>query len=307
MEAEGLITAEQAALLRESLGRPDAGGTAEPPSEPRPLGRPRDRQRRWLVLALLLSLIVAFIVALELGPDRTAGVQDVAQSLNQAGELGQMNRSLSFFFAVALILIVPIGLAVLLHNSLVGKEERVLEAWAQAESNFQRRSDLIPALVETVGRYVRHEAETLGAVTGARAQTAAALSGALDELTRAERDAAEILRRGGAEITGDDTALSRLQAAEAAFQGGLGRLLAVVEAYPELKASDQFLELQAQLEGTENRINVARLRFNEAVGDYNGTLRMMPWNLVARLGSFQRKAYFQAEAEARQAPELKFQ
>ncbi len=86
----------------------------------------------------------------------------------------------------------------------------------------------------------------------------------------------------------------------------VGNLFAVVEAYPELRSADQFLELQAQLEGTENRINVARQRFNDAVGDFNGTMRKLPWSLVASVGSFQRKAYFRSDEEARRAPALDF-
>ncbi|MCP4328512.1 MAG: LemA family protein [Alphaproteobacteria bacterium] len=104
----------------------------------------------------------------------------------------------------------------------------------------------------------------------------------------------------------DETLLRRLYEAQTAVGRGMANVFAVVESYPELRSSDQFLELQAQLEGSENRINITRMRFNDAVRDYNSTLRMLPWNLVASLGSFQRKAYFRSEEEARNAPDLDF-
>ncbi len=216
-----------------------------------------------------------------------------------------MNRTFSTLPAVALLIVVPLLIWTFLHNSLVAKEEKVFEAWAQTESNFQRRADLIPALVETVSRYLRHESETLTAVTRERAAAAEKLSGVMDELIRAQKDSADILRDKGAGVIEDEALLRRLFEAETALGRGMGNLFAVVEAYPELRSSDQFLELQAQLEGTENRINVARMRFNDAVRDYNATTRMLPWNLVAGLGNFQRKAYFRSEEEARSAPDVK--
>ena len=216
-----------------------------------------------------------------------------------------MNRTFSTLLAVALLIVVPLLIWTFLHNALVAKEEKVFEAWAQTESNFQRRADLIPALIETVSRYLRHESETLTAVTRGRAEASEKLAGAMDALIRAQQGAAEILREKGAALIEDEALLRRLYEAQAAVGRDMGGLFAVAEAYPELRSSDQFLELQAQLEGTENRINVARMRFNDAVRDYNGTMRMLPWNLVAGLGSFQRKAYFRSEEEARSAPDVK--
>jgi LemA protein len=250
----------------------------------------------------LLGLGLA--VALGLGGGEPSTIQDVTQSLNQPGGHGEMNRTLSTLLAVALLIVVPLLIWTFLHNSLVAKEEKVFEAWAQTESNFQRRADLIPALVETVSRYLRHESETLTAVTRERAAAAEKLSGAMDALIRAQKDSADILRDKGAGVIEDEALLRRLFEAETALGRGMGNLFAVAEAYPELRSSDQFLELQAQLEGTENRINVARMRFNDAVRDYNGTMRMLPWNLVAGLGGFQRKAYFRSEEEARSAPDI---
>jgi LemA protein len=254
----------------------------------------------WGLLGLL-GLGLAAALATGGGP---AAVQDVTQSLNQPGGHGAMNRTLSTLLAVALLVVVPLLIWTFLHNSLVGKEERVFESWAQTESNFQRRADLIPALVETVSRYLRHESETLTAVTRERADATEKLAEVMAGLIEAQKGAAEILREKGAAVVEDEALLRRLYEAQAAVGQGMGGLFAVAEAYPELRASDQFLELQAQLEGTENRINVARLRFNGAVRYFNATLRMLPWNLVAGLGGFQRKAYFRSEEEARRAPDI---
>ena len=217
-----------------------------------------------------------------------------------------MNRTLGTLLAIGLLIVVPLLIFTYLHNSLVAKEEKVSESWAQTESNFQRRADLIPALVETVSRYLRHERETLTAVTAERSQSAERLSGAVDELLEAQRESAEILREKGQQVIEDEPLLRRLYEAQTAVGRSMANVFAVVEAYPELRSSDQFLELQAQIEGSENRINVARMRFNDSVRDFNATMRMLPWNLVAALGSFQRKAYFRSEEEARNAPDVDF-
>lgn len=298
MERDGTITPPQAEMLRASLGpaRGTSDGTAPA----------RHRHRAWLPWALLAVVVLGAVVALaNLGGGPTA-VQDVTQSLNQPGGHGEMNRSLSALLAVALLLVVPLLIWVWLHNGLVAKEERVFEAWAQTESNFQRRADLIPALVETVSRYLRHESETLTSVTEARGEALAKLAALSESLIREQKEAAEILRRGGAEVIEDEALLAELHRAQAEVGRGMTGVFAVAEDYPALRSSDQFLELQAQIEGTENRINVARLRFNDAVRDYNATMRQLPWNLVAALGDFQRKAYFRSDEESRDAPDLEF-
>ena len=303
MAAEGVLDPAQAEMLRASLAGPNDGPGDESAEVRRPAGRrPWPGWLPWGLLGLLGLILVA---ALTTGGGGPAPVQDVTQSLNQPGGYGEMNRTLSTLLAAALLIVVPLLIWVFLHNSLVGKEERVFGSWAQTESNFQRRADLIPALVETVSRYVRHESETLTAVTRGRAEATEKLAEVMDALIRAQRGAAEILRDKGAAVIEDEVLLRRLYEAQAAVGQGMGGLFAVAEAYPELRASDQFLELQAQLEGTENRINVARMRFNDAVREYNATLRMLPWNLVASLGRFQRKAYFRSEEEARRAPDFK--
>jgi LemA protein len=297
MEEEGTISPSQAAMLRDSLG--PAAGAGEVPAGSRAWAK-------WAptVLGMLAAAIAILWLAL---PGTDSGVvQDVAESLNQPGGHGEMNRSLSVLLAVALLLVVPLMIGTWIHNQVVGQEEKVFEAWAQTESTFQRRADLIPALVETVSRYLKHESETLTAVTEARAEASGRLADAIDELIKAQKASTEVLGEKGREIIEDETVLRRLYEADAGVGRGMTGLFAAVEAYPELHSSDQFLELQAQLEGTENRINVARMRFNQAVGTYNGTIRKLPWSLIAALGGFQRKAYFRSDQEARDAPELGF-
>lgn len=295
----GVLSEAQAEMLRDSLGpRYDAGGPAR---------QPRSRWAWWLAGALAATSLLALLIASVLGPDATE-VQDVASALNEPGSTGEMNKTFSAVLGLATLFVVPLVAWVWMHNTLVGKEERTLEAWAQVESNFQRRADLIPALIDTVSRYLRHESETLRAVTETRASGEAgppqAPPEAMDALIEAQREASELMQRHGKRIVEDDEALAALRQAQAAIGAKMASLLAVVESYPELRSSDQFLELQAQLEGTENRINVARMRFNEAVRSYNADIRRIPLNLVARAGDFNRKAYFRAEGEAEDAPTL---
>jgi LemA protein len=197
-----------------------------------------------------------------------------------------MNKTLSTFLAIAMLLILPIAIWVWLHNAMVGKEEAVFEAWAQTESNLQRRADLVPALVETVSRYLRHETETLQGVTAARGQAAEQLGAAIEELIRVDKEMSDHLRGLSRDALEEENALGALFAAQSRVGRGIGGVLAVVEDYPEL--------------------NVARIRFNEAVAKYNAAIRRLPGTLVASVGGFRRKAYFRSEEEARDAPELAF-
>lgn len=171
------------------------------------------------------------------------------------------------------------------YNGLVGRDEAVATAWANVETQYQRRSDLIPNLVNTVKGYAAHERGTLESVVEARA-AATSVTLSADELTP-ER-------------------LERFRQAQDAVRSALGRLIAVAENYPELKADRNFLELQAQLEGTENRIAVARREFNTVAREYNVAVRRFPANVVAGLFGFGRKAYFEAAEGAAQAPAVTF-
>jgi LemA protein len=173
------------------------------------------------------------------------------------------------------------------YNQIQNNEEGVFAAWADVEATYQRRADLIPNLVETVKAYAAHEKETLLAVTEARASVGQTQ-----------------LKPGD---LADPAALEKFQQAQGALSGALSRLLVVVERYPELKANQNFIDLQHQLEGTENRINVARQRYNKAVQTFNSSIRTFPNNLTNKfLLKLERKEPFKAEAGAEVAPKVKF-
>ncbi len=173
------------------------------------------------------------------------------------------------------------------YNSIQKNEEAVFSAWADVEATYQRRADLIPNLVSTVKAYAAHEKETLMAVTNARAKAGQTQISA-DKL-------------------GDPAAMQQFQQAQGALSGALSRLLVVVERYPDLKASENFRDLQHQLEGTENRINVARQRYNAAVKTFNTSIRTFPNNLTNKfLLHLDRKEPFKADAGAATAPKVTF-
>ncbi len=173
------------------------------------------------------------------------------------------------------------------YNELVRMEENVKNAWAQVQNQYQRRADLIPNLVETVKGYAAHERETLEAVINARARA-----------TQVQVDPARLLE--------NPQLMQQFAQAQGQLSSALSRLMVVIERYPDLKANQNFIALQTQLEGTENRIAVERRRFNEAVRNYNQKLRQFPTVLIANMFGFREKAYFEAAAEAQQAPKVDF-
>lgn len=190
-------------------------------------------------------------------------------------------------------LLIVIGLIVLcaiwgigIYNKLVKEEEQVSSAWAQVENAYQRRADLIPNLVKTVKGAADFEKGTLEAVIEARSK---ATSTTIDPTNLTEEN------------------MAAFQAAQDNLSSALSRLMVVVERYPELKANQNFLELQSQLEGTENRISVERKNFNEKVQAYNTYIRRFPTNIVAGISGFDKKAYFKAEEGAEKAPEVEFE
>jgi len=191
-----------------------------------------------------------------------------------------------------IILIVIIGVIILLvswatgiNNNLVTREEGVNQAWANVENVYQRRLDLIPNLVNTVKGVAKFEQQTLTAVIEARAKA-----------TSVQINPKNL----------DEGSLQKFQEAQNGVSSALGRLMVVVEKYPELKATQNFSELQAQLEGTENRITVERMKFNESAQAYNTYLRRFPNSIFAGMLGFQKKAYFQATAGAEKAPTVEF-
>lgn len=189
-------------------------------------------------------------------------------------------RLTALFFAFAL-------LSSCGYNALQTKEEAVFKAWSDIESTLQRRGDLIPNLVETVKGYASHEKETLEAVINARAK-ATSVQIKPDDLS-------------------NPAAMQQFQTAQGGLNSALARLMVVVEQYPDLKANQNFLDLQTQLEGTENRINVARQRYNQAVEEFNGAIRRFPESLTNKLIlHLDRKEYFKADEAAKEAPKVKF-
>jgi len=186
---------------------------------------------------------------------------------------------------ILLLFIAVTSLSSCQYNTMVDKQEAVNSAWSNVENQYQRRSDLIPNLVNTVKGYATHEKETLDAVVSARAKA-----------TQMTVDAKNLTPEK----------LEAFQKAQGEVSSALGKLLAITENYPELKANENFQELQAQLEGTENRISVERRTFNEVTKDYNTYIRKFPNNIISSMFGFEKKSYFEAEAGAEKVPEVKF-
>lgn len=178
-----------------------------------------------------------------------------------------------------------VGYCMSSYNTLVGQDEAVGTAWSNVENQYQRRVDLIPNLVNTVKGYASHEKETFEAVVSARAK-ATQTTVDIDDLTPEK--------------------IAAYQKAQGELGSALGHLLAITENYPELKANENFKELQAQLEGTENRISTERHKFNEVAKTYNTSIRRFPKNIIASMFGFEKRPYFEAQEGAEKAPEVKF-
>lgn len=171
------------------------------------------------------------------------------------------------------------------YNSMVTADEGVSAAWAQVENVYQRRADLIPNLVATVKGYAEHEAATLEDVTAARSRA-----------TQVVVDPSDL----------EPEEIARFNKAQGELSSALGRLLMITENYPDLKANENFRDLQAQLEGTENRIATERMKFNEAARSYNTMIRRFPDNIIASMFDFEKKGYFEAQEGAETAPKVEF-
>lgn len=196
-----------------------------------------------------------------------------------------MNKIISKIVLAALAVVMASSLSSCNYNSLVEKQQNVDQAWAQVENQYQRRADLIPNLVNTVKGYSTHESETLQKVTEARAKA-----------TSITIDADNL----------NEETLAKFQEAQGELSQALKSLLAVTEAYPDLKANENFLNLQTQLEGTENRISTERMRYTEAVKDYNTSIKKFPTMIYAGWFGFKEKPQFKADAGAQKAPEVQF-
>lgn len=173
------------------------------------------------------------------------------------------------------------------YNSLVTQDESVSATWAEVQNQYQRRLDLIPNLVATVKGYAKHESDVFTQVSEARSKAGGQIN--ISD-----------------EVLSDPEAFARYQQVQDNLGSSLQRLLMVTEQYPELKADQQFLALQDQLEGTENRITVARQRYNDAAKYYNITIRRFPTNIIANMSGFEKKVYFAASNEAQSAPKVEF-
>ena len=198
----------------------------------------------------------------------------------------QNNNGLKSYIIIAMGIVI-LGLMVMFimkYNALVDKEEFVKESWSQVESTLQRKLDLLPNLVKVVKIYAKHEKELLTEIIALRSNAKSTFN---QKNTSSKKD--EIKHLGIMKERLDNTLL---------------KLYAVAENYPDLKSSEQFLQLQSQIEGAENRINITRMQFNSSVSDFNAYIRKMPVNIISNFGSFQRKGYFKAEKKAHQKLEL---
>ena len=195
-----------------------------------------------------------------------------------------IKKNLGWIIPVAIVVVIVLW-AIGGYNGMVKMDEQVQNKWANVETQYQRRADLIPNLVSTVKGYAKHEQQTLEDVVKARS-----------EATQVKVDAENLTPEK----------LAAFQKAQSGVSSALGRLLAVAENYPDLKANQNFLELQSQLEGTENRITVARKDFNDTAKSYNQAIRQFPKNILADLFGFEKKSYFEAEAGSEKAPKVEF-
>ena len=196
-----------------------------------------------------------------------------------------MKKGIVILIIVAIVVIGLFSWVKGIYNGMVKADEGVQAAWSQVENVYQRRADLIPNLVATVKGYAAHESETLEGVVAARAKA-----------TQMTVDAENLTPE----------ALAKYQKAQGELGSALGKLLMIQENYPDLKANENFRDLQSQLEGTENRITVERQKFNETARAYNTAIRQFPKNIVAGMFGFEKKPYFEAQEGAQQAPKVEF-
>ena len=196
-----------------------------------------------------------------------------------------MKKKTIIWIVVAVVILGSFAWVKNVYNKLVSADENAQSMWSQVENVYQRRADLIPNLVATVKGYAAHESETLESVVAARAKAT--------------------------QVTVDPTNLTsesvaKFNEAQGELSTALGRLLLIQENYPDLKANENFRDLQAQLEGTENRIATERMKFNQAVKDFNTSIRRFPDNIIASVFGFEKKGYFEAQAGAETAPKVEF-
>mgnify|MGYP003499268660 FL=1 len=196
-----------------------------------------------------------------------------------------MKKSTIIWIAVAVVILGSFVWVKNVYNKLVSADENTQSMWSQVENVYQRRADLIPNLVATVKGYAAHESETLENVVAARARA-----------TQVTVDPSDLTSES----------VEKFNEAQGELSTALGKLLLIQENYPDLKANENFRDLQAQLEGTENRIATERMKFNQAVKDYNTNIRRFPSNIIASVFGFEQKGYFEAQAGSETAPKVEF-
>lgn len=189
------------------------------------------------------------------------------------------------FYTLAAVFLCLFAFSSCGYNGLIDKREAVEQQWANVENQYQKRSDLVPNLVATVKGYASHEESVFTQIAESRSK----LGGTVN-----------------VDITDDPEKFAQFQAEQNTFSASIGRLLALTESYPELKANENFLDLQSQLEGIENRISTERKRYNDAVSEYNKSIQKFPGVLTAKMFGFTKKAYFRSEEKAAKAPEVSF-
>lgn len=294
MVLNGRLTVDQAAVLKNSLNHSIVQQTQT------------EFHSRFPLKTLIISMALVFIALIitvssggEVTPD-TQTIQNVSETLNQSGKVGEMNKSLTTVISIALICLPIIGSLIWFaasYNGLITKEENVLSSWAQVETNYQRRADLIPNLVKIVKAFADHEGATLENIISLRAKA--------DDILK-DTEIAKEATQGAATRLDDDSYIDNIDKSQIQVGLQLRTMMAMVESYPSLKSSEQFLALQAQIEGTENRISVARMLFNESVGEFNASIRRLPGSLAAGLGDFKRKAYFKSDVGTEKVVDVNF-
>ncbi|MGD2082553.1 MAG: LemA family protein [Chromatiales bacterium] len=293
MLAQGKLTTDEAERLRGVLSARD-----EHEAPLRRAARPaRERRRLWLLLGFLAAFFVLgaathWLLSAGVGgtgvPVAQTSEADVPEGrlIDLSGLTEErtqtMNRSLPLSLGILSVGVVAVlaALVAILYNGLVGAREQVNAGWAQVENVYQRRLDLVPLLVDAVQTYTEHERETL------------------TELTRARADAIQVTGTLGSDTPQTVEQIKALEASQGRVESALARLFAVVENYPDLKASRNFVRLQDQIEGTENRLAIERRNYNELSRRYNTRLQTFPSNIIADMMAFESKPYFEAESKA---------
>lgn len=265
-----------------------------------------NRRRMPVTGVVAATLVIGLAAYILFGGDsapQMETIQHVDTILNNPNEVGTMNHGTTKTISV-IVLLLPLVASLLafmgFYNGLVDREEAVFSSWSQVESNYQRRADLIPGLVSAVRSYMKHESEVVGNVLASRSpdNLEAALQALEESQKVADGDLKKAQGTSAEQALQDDAVLMQISASQKNVGNQLTKVMGLVEAYPNLRSADNVLTLQDQLEGSENRINAARMVFNETVQDYNASIRRMPGSLVAGFGNFKRKAYFESDKGA---------